>query len=979
MFRFRKIAVLFFAAAVGFAQQTAALRGKVSEESGGVIPNARVTVSGHGIAKHARAGGDGEYSFAGLPPGAYTLTASWQGFETFEDRGVVIEAGQTLTVDVPLRLKSTHEEVTVRDEAEGLSVADPSSNASALVLSGASLDALPDDPDDLLSDLKALAGPTIGADGAQILIDGFSGAHLPPKDSIREVRINQNPFSAEYDQVGLGRIEIFTKPGWDKLRGLLSFKDSDAAFNSRNPYAPDKPNYQSRQDYGELSGGLKKRASFFLSFERQDIDDNAVILSQVLNAQLQPTPFTAALVTPQRWMSVAPRVDIQLSGNQSLTLRYDWTTSGQNNAGMGKFALPSQAYANNTYDHTIQATETAVLGSHAVNETRFQYDRSQQAALGGIASPTLSVLGAFVGGGDSMGNVVTNASQFELQNYTSIIFGSQTVKFGGRVRGGWIDENSTQGFNGNFTFSGGSAPVLDANGNPVLGAGGQPLTESITSLERYRRTLYFSQLGFSPGSIRALGGGADQFSVTAGNPNFSTSQADAGLFIQDDWRVRPTFTVSAGLRYEMQTNLRDYADFAPRLGLAWAPGSRHGKTAKTVFRAGAGLFYDRFSETLALQAAQFNGVNQRQYIVSNPNFFPTVPPMTQIAGMHLSPALQQMDAHLRAPYVFQTSLGVERQLPFKLVVSSTVNLMRGVHLLRSRDINAPLPGTYPAGSPQLGTRPYPGGDIFSYESAGLLKESLWITNVSRRMSSRLNIFGWYAYGHAQSDTDGPGFFPANQYNVHPEFGRAAIDIRHRMVVGGSIAAPLGFMLSPFLVARSGAPFNITTGNDVYGSTLFNARPAFAGGVSQPGVLTTAFGAFNPNPGANAVLIPRNYGQGPGYFAVNLRLSRTFGFGGEKSAHSAKVKKSKDNGVGLMTSAPGGAQESYHDSAAGARYTLTFAVIARNLLNSVNPGIPVGSLASPLFGQSNWLASGYNPNNAAEGDNRRIQFQIRFGF
>ena len=120
-----------------------------------------------------------------------------------------------------------------------------------------------------------MAGPGAGPNGGQIYIDGFSGGQLPPKESIREIRINQNPFSAEYDRLGFGRIEILTKPGTDKLRGSFMFTDGDGIFNSRNPFSNNKPDFSTRMCSANLGGSLAKKASFFMDFNRRDIQNNA--------------------------------------------------------------------------------------------------------------------------------------------------------------------------------------------------------------------------------------------------------------------------------------------------------------------------------------------------------------------------------------------------------------------------------------------------------------------------------------------------------------------------------------------------------------------------------------------------------------------------------------------------------------------------------------------------------------------------------
>ena len=172
---------------------------------------------------------------------------------------------------------------------------DPAGNAGALILQKADLEALSDDRDDFAADLQALAGPAAGPNSGQIFIDGFTGGRLPPKQSIREIRINQNPFAAQFDRPGQGRVEIFTKAGTNEFHGNLLFQFSDAAFNSRNTFVAVKPPYQRRQFEGELSGPLGKKTSFFTDFEQRCIDENAIVNAFMLDPALNVVPFAAGV------------------------------------------------------------------------------------------------------------------------------------------------------------------------------------------------------------------------------------------------------------------------------------------------------------------------------------------------------------------------------------------------------------------------------------------------------------------------------------------------------------------------------------------------------------------------------------------------------------------------------------------------------------------------------------------------------------
>lgn len=972
---FKRIVLCLLAVAAAFAQQTAIIQGRVTDESGAVIPGANVTISGErGFAKTVSTNETGLYMAAGLTPGKYTVRAVLPGFTPGE---ATVDVSGTKTVDLALNVALEKQEVTVKEDAAPQVSVAPEENAGALVLRGTDLDALPDDPDDLESDLQALAGPSAGPNGGQLFIDGFSGGRLPPKASIREIRINQNPFAAEYDRLGFGRIEILTKPGTDRFRGQAFFGFSDDTLNSRNPYAPNKAPFQQRQYGGNLSGPLSKKSSFFFDFDRREIDDNAVINATILDpTTFAPTQYGQAIVTPHRRTSLSPRVDYQLTTNNTLVARYTYTESNLDNAGIGQFSLLSRAYNTGTKQHTFQLTETSVLGAKVVNETRFQFMRNSNDLLGNNTIPTINVLEAFTGGGSQVGHSYNDENHWELQNFTSIAQGSHGIKFGVRVRGLSLNDYSPNNFGGSFTFAGGFAPLLDSNLNPILDASGNPETGSITSIERYRRTLLLQQQGLSAAQIRALGGGASQFTMAAGNPLASLNQFDFGPFFQDDWRVRPNFTLSLGLRYETQTNMHDWTDFGPRLGFAWAPGSRGGKQGKTVIRGGFGMFYDRFSENLVLQTLRYNGVNQQQYVVINPDFYPNIPAASTLANSVQQQTIHEAASNLRAPYTLQTAIGVERQLPKNTTFALTYTDTRAIHLLRSRNIAAPVNGETPAGTNAL----------YLYESSGVLHQHQMIANVNSRINRKISLFAFYVLNKAESNTDGAGTFPADQYNLSTEWGRSSLDIRHRFMLGGSILAPGNVRFSPFVIAHSGQPFNITVGRDLNGDTLFTDRPAFATDLTGPGVVDTPWGAFNPNPIAGQTIIPRNFGEGPGYFSVNLRLSRTWGFGSSASPRpdgmpggggGPRGGGGRGGPGGMRMGGGGGMRGIFGGDTTEKRYNVTLSISARNLFNTTNAGLPIGNLSSTLFGVSNTLAGGFGPSSSA--GNRRVEMQLRFSF
>ena len=188
--------------------------GTVKDTTGAIIPGAMVTLTGDdGTTQQAQTGADGAYTFRAVAPGTYSVSAASKGLEQTGGVAVLVSTGQIARGDVSMKLAEVKQEVTVTEENTTQLSVQASQNVDALVFKGADLQALPDDPDDLQQDLQALAGPSAGPNGGEIFIDGFSSGRLPPKESIREIRINSNPFAAEYDKLGFGRIEIFTKPG----------------------------------------------------------------------------------------------------------------------------------------------------------------------------------------------------------------------------------------------------------------------------------------------------------------------------------------------------------------------------------------------------------------------------------------------------------------------------------------------------------------------------------------------------------------------------------------------------------------------------------------------------------------------------------------------------------------------------------------------------------------------------------------------
>ena len=948
------LALFFFSSAVLAQSLEGVLRGQITDPSGAAISAATVTVTdSQGATKQVQTNEQGQYVLQGLPAGTYTIKVQAIGFVDFEKGSIVIAPGSPQVVDAKLQVAMEKQEITVNDTTNRLSVSQEN-NASAVVIKGKDLGAFSDDPEDLQADLQALAGPAAGPNGGQIYIDGFSGGQLPPKSDILEVRVNQNPFSAEYDTLGYGRIEVTTKPGSSKLHGQLFADGSNSDFNSRNPFVTKQPPYHLAYEDANVGGPLGKKASFFLYGFRRDMQDSSIvnaIVLDLLDPAFAPIPFSQAVLDPQARTYLGPRVDFQLSPSHVLSVRYQFWHESKNKIGIGQFSLPSQAYDTRKTEHIFEISDTQVLSPRILNQTKFQSKYGRENDTPESLLPAVVVLGAFTGGGNSLGKNLITQNTYQLQNLTSISVGKHALALGGRLRD--VDEvdYATRGYNGAFTFS------------------------SINTYLTAEQAL--EQCNAAGGSACAVSG-ASQFTITAGNPIAQLNLFDLGLFGEDQWRARPNLSLSLGLRVEAQNHIHDHADIAPRVGLAWGLGGAG--NPRTVLRAGAGVFYDRFQEAQVLQAERLDGVNEQEFVVSSPCFFPNVPSPSELSTLNCGqsvPTKYHIDSHLQAPRTRQAAIGIEQQISQHATASVTYLNSHGVHQLLTRNINTPLPGTYPLDPV------YPfgnAGNIFQYESDGLFNQNQIITNFNIRMGTKYSIFGYYTLSFANSNTAGPDSFPMNPYDVLADYGRAAFDVRHRLFMGGSVGLPRGFSLSPLVIANSGAPFNITLGQDLLGTSIFNARPALAPpGATGPGIVATPFGTFDTLPAPDESVIPPYYGAGPGQFTLNLRLSKTLTFG-NKGARSQGTggwwwPSRKGKGLGERGLSAGEAGSSGAGSSES-RYSLQLSLAARNIFNFVNLGTPVGNLTSRIFGRSNSLAPSPFSSLSAP---RRLDFQARFTF
>ncbi len=775
------------------------------------------------------------------------------------------------------------EEVTVTTRADDPLAAQQ--NASAVRLHGDLLRSLPARLEDPLAVASLFVDPAaIGAGGTKIVVDGVEGDTLDvPSSSVKSIAVDSNPYSAEFGRPGRGRIEVTTRRGSRvRLHRRLEFAYRDNNFDATNPFDAAHPSRQRDWVEGELDGPwLGGKASFFVGGDYLRDNNNSFITALTPSGAVsEPVPF------PRRNAHLIARSDIRFSPLHTLSLRYNWNDDRLTNQGVGAFDLRERAWNSRNRTQELRISDVARVGTDFRNDFHFDFKYRPKTAGSVSDAPAVLVDGSFNGGGAQVSRRNVEKA-IEFQDLASYRLGPHSLRFGGIVKSRLIDYTDASNFGGTYTFSG--------------------------------------LLNFANNMPR-------QYTVNGGNPRVGFTQNEFAYFLQDEIRLRPRLNLLLGLRHELQSNLDEHANLAPRLALSAAS-----EDGRTIVRAGTGIFYQRQPVTLEEQYRLLGGSNLRQVVLTNPSYPLTGDPFAQ-AG---PPNVLRLDPHLRAPYDIQASLGVERKLGEHTTLTAEYTLLRGQRLYRMRDINAPQPAT--------GIRPDPNFlNVDQFETTGSSRSDSLKLGVRATIADRLHLVAQYTLSHASDDTScifpQPGLCspPADSYHLAGERGPADYDQRHRFNLAAVLYLPGDFTLGCVASLSSGAPYNITTGFDDNQDTVFNDRPTLGNPAASfqsfavdgravggtPGVLydgaqalfagrlvpTTASSVHwlvLPGPGN----VGRNSGRGPAFADIDLRVAKRF------------VLREKTQDVELRLD-------------------------AFNLLNHVNYYNYVGTLTSPYFGRAN---------------------------
>ena len=872
---------LVFVAVEPLAAQSARARLIVTvvDPSGAVVPDASVTVVALDAAPTpvpaVKSSDKGLATVENLAPGRYSVTASFPGFELGLLKDIRLRSGDNKHV-VVLPIQKMQSEVTVGRDAQAVA-ADPRAKFGT-ALTREQIDSLSDDPTEMAKQLADMAGPN-----AIIRVDSFEGSQLPPKSQIKAIHITRDAFAAENHFAGGLFIDIITQPGIGALRGGVRANLRDGSMSGRSPFTVTKGPERS-QNYGANIGGpiLKNRSSFSIGVNGMTAFDTPNLF--VYEPGVGPQSYALDVRRPSEFVGVNGLLDYAITRDQTLRLSVQHNNGRNGNLGIGGNDLAERAYSSENSGTFIRVQEAGPLGRRFFTNTRFMIGRQRQDSWSALEAPTYRILDAQTRGGAQVTGG-RHSTFFNFQSDLDYVRGIQSVRTGISFDGGTYRSNDSQNYLGTYVFD-----------SPEAFQQGRALT--------YTRRI--------------------------GDPNISYDNVQAGMYLQDDIRVRKNLTFSPGVRYEIQTHVRDYNNFGPRFGISWAPF----KSGKTSLRGSVGMFYDWLGTGTYEQTLRVDGYRQRELNIANPAF-----PNPGDVGSISATNRYLLDPALPLARNTRVSFGVDQTVSPRVRVGANVSRTWGDGLWRGKNLNAPINGARPdpafvnivqvVGDAQ--SRQY---NVSAFGSVSLTAQAPGPPPTQgpllnwKRISFNFN----YSAGRFENNTDGPFSLP---FSGSPagEWGEIPGEFRHhRGNIGISAGVLKNLSANININAMTGLPYSITTGRDNNGDLVINDRPD---GVGRNSTFT------------------------PGMWTVNGFFFYTFNLGKTTVSNPGGI-----NGImmrnGEVTVMTGGA--------APPRYRLGIQVNVQNLTNHANYTGYSGVMTSPFFLQ---------PTNVM--NTRKVDVSLNFSF
>jgi hypothetical protein len=848
MRRFGLLPVLLsFTTALVSAQScphTGTLTGVVLDPTGAIIRGASIQVfSTEGSIRTTLSDSAGRWALACLSSGSYRVQVDSPGFQQVQIPALQVTSDGTSSRTVKLLIQSVTEDVEVAS-------ADRSpQSGGANILTGKQLDGLAEDPDDLQRQLQALAAASGGMPGsALITVDGFqSPSALPPKSSIQEIRISPDMYSAEYEYPPYagGRIEVFTKPGQDKVHGALFGVLGSHVWNANDPFSTTGTPASKQREGFELSGPLlnHKRADFALDLDHRSIDENVVVNATVLSSANIPVLFNQTVATPQRLWLANARTGWQLGSKDTLTVSFAANDNSTGNKGVGGLVLEEAGASARVSEYDLRAVNTTFIAKNLLHSSRVGLSWKTTEQTPNSTAQQVSVAGSFTGGGSTSGQLHDAERDLEFDDEVYLSLKKHTIKSGVQLFGAFIQDYDPDTFNGSFLFGGGSAPALDGSG----------ATLTITGLEQYRRAL-----------AGLAGGRPTTYSQTSGTASIPLQQWTVAFYAQDDWKVNSRLSFSGGLRYFTQTAPTVVDGFAPRLGFSYALG----KKQSWVIHARTGLFYAPIGSALSLETVRLDGQRQRSLTVYSPDFTNplgspgSTPPIERqrrfAAGVGITPSSQ-------------SQFSVEHTFFKSWSVNANVYYTASWGVLRSFNANAPILSTT-SGAPAAAPRPLaPNLNLFEYGETGRFAGPYAFVGVNH-FTQRFSLISGYLYNGFRTNAENPNVFPQSSYLQTRDWARPTGSPTHSLFAVIIYSLPFKIGSTTNLSVASGAPYDVTTGFDNNGDGVFNDRPSLVSSTG-PGVYSTRFGLLSTNLASGN--LQRNIGTMPSTVHLDLSLNRSF--------------------------------------------------------------------------------------------------------
>lgn len=739
----------------GQSTQPSALRGQISDPNQAAVGQAKVALKrGAQIVMETIADQDGRFRLDGVASGNYVLLVVAAGFAP-QQKAITVPHLNVLQVQ--LAVEAIKSEVVVSSQPKGLSV-EAASSANSRVLRGAALQRLPRNEAQLLRVLQRMSGSL--TEQLDIRVNGVAGAKLPPLVTIKEIRINNDPYAAAFHEPTAAHIEIETKGGSEQVQAGGFFEYRNSALDARNAFSFDKQPLEQRDYGGWWSSRLIGSQSFiFGAFEQRRHD-----ASTIVSAFTPDGYYGDNVPLLNRETLVSLRGDYTPSERHAISFFYDWARSRDDGQGITSLDLPERGYQVQGQEQSWQVSARSFLSTNLVNEITAKYARERVETLTDNYDEAIEVVGAYNSGGPQCCPAQSLRQHLTFTENLSWLRGTHFLKTGLQIAGVQLRDNSENNFGGSWLYA------------------------NLAFLRLHRPLLY---------------------TLNVGTPQLNFGLWQFAGYAQDEIKLKPNFTLTPGLRYEAQTQGGGARNFAPRLSLAWSPFQAN----HTVIRAGAGLFYQQLSEAQVSNALRFDGVRQRQVIIYRPRY-PNPFGSRPFESFPIS--VNRLATNLQMPQQWHSSVGLERQLPHEATVTATYSYVRGVHFFRARDVNAPLAdGARPL------TQFW---RITQLESSATSTTHRLLVSYSQTINARLSLFGNYTWGRIVDDTDGPETFPMDNYQVGLERGFGALDTRHQAFVGATLTLPFKLELAPMFTFNSGRPYNVISGLDENNDSVLNDRP-----------------------------------------------------------------------------------------------------------------------------------------------------------